>query len=278
MCDEVSSSSCSLMAPDQNFTSGPKVTLVDRFDPICCFADNVLNENIIVQSQVPLSAENSICTPSLNVSVDCTHPLISDDNNTTALISTTSFLTSESLTPTDFATVHFCSEDLSDADVDPFSATVVYSGLTAIGDLRNVDTINSEVTILGDGLETSIQIHLTEYEPCTSTVDELSLKQTEASFNNEKKTANKKSRPIYKHVPHHEKPVQLVERRNARERRRVQSVNSAFVRLRRALPSYALTSRGKRMSKVKTLKAAMNYIWTMQQLLLLEPVTSAATN
>lgn len=40
----------------------------------------------------------------------------------------------------------------------------------------------------------------------------------------------------YKHVPHKEKPPQVVAKRNARERRRVQAVNNAFVRLRKAVP------------------------------------------
>jgi hypothetical protein len=40
----------------------------------------------------------------------------------------------------------------------------------------------------------------------------------------------------YKHVPHRDKPPQLVARRNARERRRVQAVNSAFSRLRKVVP------------------------------------------
>ncbi|KAJ3657387.1 hypothetical protein Zmor_009195 [Zophobas morio] len=40
----------------------------------------------------------------------------------------------------------------------------------------------------------------------------------------------------YKHVPHREKPAQVVARRNARERRRVQAVNSAFARLRKVVP------------------------------------------
>lgn len=40
----------------------------------------------------------------------------------------------------------------------------------------------------------------------------------------------------YKHVPHREKPPQVVAKRNARERRRVQAVNNAFVRLRKAVP------------------------------------------
>lgn len=41
---------------------------------------------------------------------------------------------------------------------------------------------------------------------------------------------------VYKHVPHREKPQHLVARRNARERRRVHSVNVAFARLRRVVP------------------------------------------
>lgn len=40
----------------------------------------------------------------------------------------------------------------------------------------------------------------------------------------------------YKHVPHREKPAQVVAKRNARERRRVQAVNSAFGKLRKAIP------------------------------------------
>lgn len=40
----------------------------------------------------------------------------------------------------------------------------------------------------------------------------------------------------YKHVPHKDKPPQAVAKRNARERRRVQAVNSAFLRLRKAVP------------------------------------------
>ncbi|CAG0917042.1 unnamed protein product [Notodromas monacha] len=69
--------------------------------------------------------------------------------------------------------------------------------------------------------------------------------------------SNNKGRPVYKHVPHREKPPHLVARRNARERKRVQAVNLAFIHLRRALP---IESRGKRVSKVKTLKTAMDYI------------------
>ncbi|XP_042888590.1 uncharacterized protein LOC122264031, partial [Penaeus japonicus] len=50
------------------------------------------------------------------------------------------------------------------------------------------------------------------------------------------KERKKKCKSAYKHVPHREKPPHLVARRNARERRRVQSVNVAFARLRRVVP------------------------------------------
>ncbi|KAK7864399.1 hypothetical protein R5R35_000442 [Gryllus longicercus] len=68
-----------------------------------------------------------------------------------------------------------------------------------------------------------------------------------------------------RHVPHREKPPQLVARRNARERRRVQAVNCAFGRLRRAVPIE--NARGKRVSKVKTLQSAIEYIQQLQKLL-----------
>ncbi|XP_052251826.1 transcription factor 15-like [Dreissena polymorpha] len=61
----------------------------------------------------------------------------------------------------------------------------------------------------------------------------------------------------YKHIPHSEKPPHLVAKRNARERRRVETVNNAFVRLRRHVP---IEAKNKRLSKVKTLRYAIDYI------------------
>lgn len=40
----------------------------------------------------------------------------------------------------------------------------------------------------------------------------------------------------YKHVPHKDRPLLVVARRNARERRRVQAVNCAFSKLRKMVP------------------------------------------
>lgn len=68
----------------------------------------------------------------------------------------------------------------------------------------------------------------------------------------------------YRHVPHSEKPPQVVERRNARERRRVQTVNSAFLRLRKHVPCQ---TKQKRLSKVKTLRVAIDYIKELQDMI-----------
>ena len=73
---------------------------------------------------------------------------------------------------------------------------------------------------------------------------------------------SKKKKTAYKHVPHAEKPAHIVEKRNARERRRVEAVNSAFLRLRKAVPLD--NKRGKRVSKVKILQRAIDYILNMQ--------------
>ncbi|KAH1019696.1 hypothetical protein HUJ04_009479 [Dendroctonus ponderosae] len=69
----------------------------------------------------------------------------------------------------------------------------------------------------------------------------------------------------YPHVPHSEKSPQIVAKRNARERRRVQAVNNAFVKLRNVIPIQ--NTRGKRISKVKTLLYAIDYIRALDDML-----------
>ncbi|RZC38324.1 atonal -like 7-like [Asbolus verrucosus] len=95
----------------------------------------------------------------------------------------------------------------------------------------------------------------------TAPQDNKSTKDEDASTRRDK---NRKGRG-YKHVPHKDKPAQVVARRNARERRRVQAVNTAFARLRKVVP--VENARGKRISKVKTLQNAIDYIHNLQQLL-----------
>ena len=80
-------------------------------------------------------------------------------------------------------------------------------------------------------------------------------------FANKQQLDSKSGKSVYKHIPHREKPPHLVARRNARERRRVQAVNNAFAKLRKAVP---IENRSKRLSKVKTLQRAIEYIEALQ--------------
>ncbi|XP_044749531.1 achaete-scute complex protein T3-like [Coccinella septempunctata] len=80
---------------------------------------------------------------------------------------------------------------------------------------------------------------------------------------NEKKF--KQSERYFSHSLDGHKAPQLVAKRNLRERNRVQAVNGAFNRLRKAVPFQH--ARGKRISKVKTLQNAINYIRGLEQLL-----------
>lgn len=86
--------------------------------------------------------------------------------------------------------------------------------------------------------------------------------------NNLEKTSGKSQ---YKHIPHREKPPHLVAKRNARERRRVQAVNTAFARLRKCVP---FDNRNKRLSKVKTLQKAIEYIESLTDVLMSEKSSS----
>ncbi|KAL3883784.1 hypothetical protein ACJMK2_030015 [Sinanodonta woodiana] len=74
----------------------------------------------------------------------------------------------------------------------------------------------------------------------------------------------RRSKRTDKHVPHSEKPPHLVAKRNARERKRVQAVNGAFLRLRRCVP---YEPKHKRLSKVKTLKLAIEYIKQLSEMI-----------
>ena len=61
-----------------------------------------------------------------------------------------------------------------------------------------------------------------------------------------------------------QKEPEVVARRNARERRRVKLVNDGFLRLRKHVPT---DPKNKKLSKVKTLRSAIEYIRHLQQLL-----------
>ncbi|KAI1301903.1 Protein atonal -like protein 7 [Halotydeus destructor] len=94
-----------------------------------------------------------------------------------------------------------------------------------------------------------------------STSSDLSSSSLSSEHDGKKR---KSAKSVYKHIPHNQKPAHLVARRNARERRRVQAVNLAFARLRKAVP---VENRSKRLSKVKTLQKAIDYIDSLLEIL-----------
>lgn len=85
--------------------------------------------------------------------------------------------------------------------------------------------------------------------------------------------SNKKSIRRSKHIPHHLRPQHIVEKRNTRERQRVQDVNRAFLILKSLLPfeiNYDDNTdqlNNPRISKVRTLRKAVDYIIALQNLL-----------
>ena len=79
-------------------------------------------------------------------------------------------------------------------------------------------------------------------------------------------TANSRGRKrtATSRLPAKLKEPAAVARRNARERRRVKMVNDGFLRLRKHVPT---DPKNKKLSKVKTLRLAIDYIKHLQQLL-----------
>ncbi|XP_074601795.1 uncharacterized protein LOC141855596 [Brevipalpus obovatus] len=109
---------------------------------------------------------------------------------------------------------------------------------------------------------TSTQMHPSATSLKSPSYSPSSCSQSVSEEPNEKRRKTGKSN--YKHIPHREKPPHLVAKRNARERRRVQAVNSAFARLRKCVQ---VENRNKRLSKVKTLQEAIKYISKLQEIL-----------
>ena len=68
----------------------------------------------------------------------------------------------------------------------------------------------------------------------------------------------RKKRRKRRHIPHRERPLEAVIKRNQRERRRVDDVNLAFKRLQTFLPRVQKNHR--RVSKMAILQHAIEYI------------------
>ncbi|CAF3464320.1 unnamed protein product [Rotaria socialis] len=119
--------------------------------------------------------------------------------------------------------------------------------------------------------------------------DSMSMSTSIESNNFKKKSTKRRS----KHIPHHLRPQHVVERRNRRERLRVQDVNQAFYMLQQLLPldlhsttthnnnnnnnndddddeqqqQLNIIQNSSRISKVRTLRKAVDYIEALQQML-----------
>ncbi|GAB6032272.1 hypothetical protein CHUAL_010912 [Chamberlinius hualienensis] len=138
----------------------------------------------------------------------------------------------------------------------------IFENMTTIDDDECTTTVQGNVQCVNSGvLSTSTNVYK-------------KAGQLNGARNKQRKLKNS-GKSCYKHVPHKDKPPHLVERRNARERRRVQAVNSAFARLRKSVP---LENRSKRVSKVKTLQKAIEYINYLQDVLRDDSTMQMATN
>ena len=87
-------------------------------------------------------------------------------------------------------------------------------------------------------------------------------------------TSRGRKRTAQSRLPAKLKEPAAVARRNARERRRVKMVNDGFLRLRRHVPT---DPKNKKLSKVKTLKLAIEYIHHLQTLLQADSTTKQTT-
>ncbi|CAF0811600.1 unnamed protein product [Adineta steineri] len=123
------------------------------------------------------------------------------------------------------------------------------------------------------------------YEPsycncCYYENQDVYMENSYQTFDENSKVLKKKSTRRSKHIPHHLRPQHIVERRNRRERLRVQDVNQAFYTLQQLLPSDSnsttsnnnqeqmdATRNSSRISKVWTLRKAVDYIDALQKML-----------
>ncbi|KAF4524522.1 hypothetical protein B566_EDAN002794 [Ephemera danica] len=113
------------------------------------------------------------------------------------------------------------------------------------------------------GLPTSLLDTSSQHGPMSSASSTTSSSSSSSSSSD---LVRCKRRINFTHLQYaipHAQPV-AVARRNARERNRVKQVNNGFSTLRQHIP---FTARNKKMSKVETLKCAVEYIRSLQELL-----------
>lgn len=112
-------------------------------------------------------------------------------------------------------------------------------------------------------------------ERTTMPSQELLISSSTDTRRHSKKPVDKNGGPKIPYKKACERPAVSVARRNARERKRVHTVNQMFSILKTRLPS--LQQKTKRVSKLKILKATMEYIYDLQDILDSRPLPSEST-
>ena len=127
-----------------------------------------------------------------------------------------------------------------ESETDDFDANCCCEKVQAGSEGITVSCWNSGLLLDDENAKCqSVEGPRTWSEGLPTTVSAFTNNSSSRSPRNRESSLMKKTRVTtgtYKHIPHRNKPPQLVARRNARERRRVQAVNSAFNRLRKVVP------------------------------------------
>ena len=169
----------------------------------------------------------------------------------------TAGFTSQNNFTTDFTPITTFS--LQNPLLTPSLTIPIYNSLVAVsGTAKDIvlPTVNKEVfvsvtTTLPSTTKTNSNKGTTTYSVITQNGNAMT-------------TSRGRKRTAQSRLPAKLKEPAAVARRNARERRRVKMVNDGFLRLRRHVPT---DPKNKKLSKVKTLRLAIEYIHHLQQLL-----------
>ncbi|XP_029635173.1 achaete-scute homolog 1a-like [Octopus sinensis] len=163
-----------------------------------------------------------------------------------------STLTSSATTTTTTATAMMAATTTTNA----FSTTAkAFSTTTAVAATNGFPTTTTTAATTNSTTTTTT--------PNSKSVRTISMKE------NARELMNCKRRLDFNHtnyLPLHRPQTVAVARRNERERNRVKLINMTFATLREHIPNGPKGSKNKKMSKVETLRAAIDYIHYLQDL------------
>ena len=210
-------------------------------------------------SNIKPSASNSKQKSSANTVTS------SSTNEGTLLTTSFPFLTAGL---TSNLTAGFSSENNFTTGFTPITAFSLQNPLLA----PSLTIYNSLVAVSGTAKDIVLPaVNKEIFVPTTSTIaPHKSVNKSKTAFSvitqngNVMTTSRGRKRTAQSRLPAKLKEPAAVARRNARERRRVKMVNDGFLRLRRHVPT---DPKNKKLSKVKTLRLAIEYIHHLQQLL-----------